>query len=142
MNENEKVMTEAESLFIISSMINRAKNRFSETGTLYLLWGWLILICCLTQFIINSFFTWQYSFTIWYSTWIMVIYQVFYLRKRKRKEGVNTYTDDITKYVWVTMFVCAALLMFIIFKFHYYLAIYPTILVIYGLPTFLNFALN
>ena len=138
MSPKEIPMTEEQSLSIITGMINRAKNRFSETGTLYLLWGWLILACCITQFIINTFFTWHYSFTIWYSTWLLVIYQVYYLKKQKRIEGVSTYTGDIIKYVWITMFACAVLLMFIIFKFHFYAAIYPVILVVYGLPTFLS----
>lgn len=32
-----------DSLQLIDQMINQAKNRFSENGFLYLLWGWLIL---------------------------------------------------------------------------------------------------
>jgi hypothetical protein len=43
MNSEEVPMSETESLRLISSMINKAKNDFSESGTLYLLWGWLTM---------------------------------------------------------------------------------------------------
>jgi hypothetical protein len=43
MNSEEVPMSETESLRLISSMINKAKNGFSESGTLYLLWGWLTM---------------------------------------------------------------------------------------------------
>jgi len=56
MNRDESNMTEAESIQLISSMINKVKNRFNETGYLYLLWGWVVLICCITQFIATYFF--------------------------------------------------------------------------------------
>ncbi len=138
MNQEESVMNESQSMQLIAAMINKAKNRFNETGTLYLLWGWLILACCIIQFAGNYFFNWHYAFTIWYTTWGAVIYQIFYLKKKKRKEGVSTYTDDIIKYVWLALFICAAILILMLIKFQYYLAIYPTILIIYGLPTFLS----
>ena len=41
-------LSEQESLTIISNMINKAKGEFSENGHLYLLWGWVILICVAT----------------------------------------------------------------------------------------------
>lgn len=53
---DQKVLTEKESLEIISSMINKAKNSFAERGYLYLLWGWVILGCCITQFVLQHFF--------------------------------------------------------------------------------------
>lgn len=43
MNSEEVPMSETESLRLISSMINKAKNGFSESGTLYLFWGWLTM---------------------------------------------------------------------------------------------------
>ncbi len=115
MEADEIPMTEKESLALITNMINQAKNRLNENGFLYLLWGWLILICSLSQFFFNYFFEWKYSFVIWYSTWILLAYQIRYLKKRKKQQGAVTYTDDITKNVWITMAVCAGLLIFIMF---------------------------
>jgi O-antigen/teichoic acid export membrane protein len=89
MNENEKQMTREESLSIISSMINNAKNRYSETGTLYLLWGFVIFICCITQFVMLYFFNNQNAYYVWYTTWVVAIYQFYYLFKKRKKEKVK-----------------------------------------------------
>ena len=40
-----------DSLLLIDSMINQAKNRFSENGFLYLLWGWVIFACAIFHFV-------------------------------------------------------------------------------------------
>ena len=40
----EQEFSPQQSLNLIESMINKARNRFSENGHLYLLWGWVILL--------------------------------------------------------------------------------------------------
>ena len=110
MNPEEVNMTEAESIQLISSMINKAKNRFNETGFLYLLWGWVVLICCTIQFIAAYFFKSGNAYYIWFATWIVVVYQVFFLRKKRKARKVRTYTDDINQFVWITFFICGMLL--------------------------------
>jgi uncharacterized membrane protein HdeD (DUF308 family) len=131
-------MTEAQSLEIITGMINRAKNRFSETGTLYLLWGWMIFICCVTQFVLLFFFNNSQAYYIWCVTWIAVIYQVYYVLKRKRTQKVRTYTDEIVGFVWLTFVICAFLIIYILLKHRAFIAINPSVLVLYGIPTFLS----
>jgi hypothetical protein len=42
-----------DSLHLIESMINKARNRFSENGHLYLLWGWVILVCSVVIIILK-----------------------------------------------------------------------------------------
>ncbi len=137
MEKDEAQMTESESLQLIASMINKAKNRFSESGTLYLLWGWLILICCIVQFIGFYFFDTD-AYYIWYSTWLLLIYQFFYLRKRIKARKVRTYTEEINGFVWLVFFICMMLIAFIGIQFKKYEIISPMILVLYGMPTFLS----
>ena len=48
-------ITQQQSLVIIESMINKAKNQFSENGFAYLLWGWVILFCSVSQFVLQYF---------------------------------------------------------------------------------------
>jgi hypothetical protein len=138
MNPEEINMTEAESMQLISSMINRAKNRFNETGFLYLLWGWVVLICCITQFVAAYFFNYVSAYHIWFLTWIVLIYQVFFLRKKRKFRKVRTYTDDINQFVWITFFICGMLLVFILMQFKTYEVINPAVLVMYGMPIFLS----
>ena len=102
----EKTMTESESFSIITAMINKAQNRYNETGTLYLLWGWVIFICCSSQFIMNYFFKYENSYMVWWLTWLAVIYQVVYVDKKKKQERVKAYADQIIGYIWVAFGIC------------------------------------
>ncbi len=138
MNPEEKDMTETESMQLITSMINKAKNRFNETGFLYLLWGWVVLFCCIVQFVAEYFFKNQNAYYVWYITWIVLVYQIFFLRKKRKARRVRTYTDDINKYVWIVFGICSILLVFILIQLKKYDAINPVILVMYGMPTFLS----
>lgn len=138
MNDNEKTMTEAERFTLITGMINHAKNRFSETGHLYLLWGIVIFICCITQFIMIHYFSNVKAYYVWYLTWVVGIYQIYYLLKKKKKEKVRTYTDEIIGFVWLTFIICSFLLVYILIKKNAFNAINACVLVMYGMPTFLS----
>jgi hypothetical protein len=138
MNPEKENMTEAESMQLISSMINKAKNRFNETGFLYLLWGWVVLMCCMTQFVAAYFFKNENAYYVWFATWIVLVYQIFFLRKKRKARKVRTYTDDINQFVWITFFICGMLLVFILMQFKAFEVINPAILVMYGMPTFLS----
>src|SRR6185312_5552020 len=114
MKPEEVQMTEAESLQLITSMINKAKNRFTESGTLYLLWGWLIFICCIIQFVGLHLFHYNEVYFVWYSTWLLLIYQFFYVAKIRKRRRVKMYTGEIVLYVWITYIIIYALLVFIL----------------------------
>jgi hypothetical protein len=137
MNE-EKLMTEKESMELITSMINKAKSRFHESGFLYLLWGWIVLICCIVQFSATHFFNVQNAYHIWYITWLVLIYQIFFLRKKRKLRTFITYTEDINRYVWIVFGICEILLVFILLLFKKYEVINPVVIVLYGMPIFLS----
>jgi len=138
--EKETSFSHAESLELIESMINKAKNRFNEDGFLYLLWGWVVLLCSVAEFILLRI-QFQKHYLVWTLTWAAVIYQIFFLRRKRRREKVRTYTDEIIKYVWITFIVMmfmAGVLIGAIQGVAYYRLIDPLFLVIYGMPTFLS----
>lgn len=139
MEQNNEQLSAQSSLAIIESMINKAQNRFSENGTLYLLWGWIVFFCSLGHYLMLQYTTiGNKSGMIWMATWVAVIYQIFYLSKRQKKETVKTYTDEIISYVWVTFGVCMALVSFIMAKLGTWAMLYSFILLFYGIPTFLS----
>ena len=71
---DEKFSAE-QSLQVIQSMIEKAKNQFSENGYLYLLWGWVIFIASAGQFILLNLVHYQHHYIVWVLPWIAVIYQ-------------------------------------------------------------------
>ena len=127
-----------ESLLLIDSMINQAKNRFNENGFLYLLWGWLILICSVGHFILLKLQLFKHPEVIWASCWLAVIFQIIYLARRKKKEAVKTYSENIIGYIWVSFGICMFVLSFILGKSQGWQNLYSLFLMMYGTPTFLS----
>lgn len=139
--QQENPLSEQESLALIESMINKAKNQFTETGHLYLLWGWVVLICSTGQFIMIQFMHTDKHYYIWFLTWIVAVYQVFYLGRKKKKEKVRTYTSEIIGYVWLSFVIAIFLITYIIGRGNnvvYFKTVYPVMFVLYGIPTFLS----
>ena len=139
--EKEGNISHVESLELIQSMINRVKDKFGENGHLYLLWGWVVLLCSLTQFILIKFTVVEKHYLVWLACWGVVIYQVFYLVKKHRGTKVRTYTGDIIGFVWFSFAIAMFLLSFVFGRIlgnDYYRVINPVFLVIYGIPTFLS----
>lgn len=134
----EQPFNEQNSLQLIESMINKAKNNFSESGTLYLLWGIVVFICSMVQFIAVHFYNNQHAYYIWFLTWVVVIYQMIFLSKKAKQEKVKTYTADILKYVWICFISCMFILIFILLRQKAFYSVNPAILVLYGMPTFLS----
>jgi hypothetical protein len=140
----EEKFSPEQSLELIGAMINKAKNRFSENGHLYLIWGWAILFCSLGQFILANYVKWEYHYAVWFSTWLVFMYQMIYLARKKRNEKIKTYTDDIIGVVWITFVVLMFLFGFLYARLmgdEYYKYFNPGILALYGMPTVLSGAI-
>lgn len=137
----EQPLNEQTSLLLIESMINKAKNKFSESGTLYLIWGLVIFVCSITQFVALYFYNFTAIYYIWYLTWIVLIYQIFFLARKKKREKVKTYTDEILGYVWICFIICLILSVFLVLYNRAYSLVNPLILVAYAIPTFLSGAI-
>lgn len=127
-----------DSLLLIDSMISQAKNRFSENGFLYLMWGWLILFCAVAHFIFIKLDVFKHPEIIWSSTWLAVIFQVFYLVRKRKAETVRTYSEHIIGYVWMVFGLSMGMIAFIVSKTNNWELMYPLLLMMYGMPTFLS----
>ncbi|HVX24911.1 MAG TPA: hypothetical protein VHB70_01115 [Parafilimonas sp.] len=141
MENTENDFSPQQSLQLIESMINRAKDKFAEDGSMYLIWGWLVFICSLLQFTLMHFFQYPYHYIVWLATIPVFIYQSFYSAKKTKQQNVVTYTDRIVGFVWITFSVEIILLGFIIGMLttgEYYTHIIHILLAVYGMPVFLT----
>jgi hypothetical protein len=137
----EEKITQQQSLAIIESMINKAKNQFSENGFVYLLWGWIILICSTSQFILQHLVHYPKSYLVWTLTWLAVAIQIFYYSRKGKRAVVKTYTDEITGFVWlafIIMMVLAGTLFNSVLQPEQDYISTIVILILYGMPTFLS----
>ena len=141
MENPENNFTPQESLQLIESMINRAKDKYAEDGSLYLMWGWLVFICSLLQFLLLHVFQYEYHYLVWLATIPFFIFQYFYVSKKQKQQKVVTYADNIVGYVWLTFAIVIILLGFIVGLLttgEYYTHIIHILLAIYGMPVFLT----
>ena len=135
----QQELSTRDSLQLIESMINKAQNRFNENGHLYLLWGWVILICSITSFVTIYFYgSGKMIMYVWMLTIPTVIYQMIYLARVKKKTAVRTYTDEINSYVWLVFVIMGFLVGIIIGRSGQPQLFNPLILMLYGMPTFLS----
>ena len=75
---------------------------------------------------------------IWASCWLVIIFQIIYLAKAKKKETVKTYSDNIINYIWMCFGICMGIVFFIVAKTNNSALINSLILMLYGIPTFLS----
>jgi hypothetical protein len=136
----QEKLTEKQSLGIIQEMINTAKNQFSEDGTLYLLWGWVILLCSIAHFVLDVVVHYSKPWSVWSVTWIVAIYMIIYQRRKDRARKVRTYTEGLLGYVWLTFVIMMVISFFLLQKFipEFWKYNYMFILLCYGMPTFLS----
>ncbi len=127
-----------DSLQLIDSMINQAKNRVTENGFLYLLWGWVIFICAIFHFAALKLSLFKKPELVWMITWGIVIFQIIYLAKLKKNEKVKTYSDGIIDAIWICFGICMFVLVIVLGRFNLWIYINSLVLLLYGIPTFLS----
>ena len=108
----ETKMTEKESLELISKMINKAQNRYHDSGTGPILWGTVISICSLVTYF-RILYQFSLPFDIWYLTFIAIVPQIFIAIRENRLNKARGYDDDILDAVWMVFGMSIFLLIFI-----------------------------
>ncbi len=134
--EDEKPLSEQESLDLITRMINKAKCDYKDTGVGALLWGTVITFCSLVAFL-DSFLDIPYAGYVWYLTFAAVVPQVFISVRYNKKKKYTSYNEDAMGGIWISFGISMAL-------FSTYSTVFAAdvpspntiFLIAYGIPTF------
>ena len=158
MDQEEKKLTEKESLALIATMINKAKDSYHDTGIGAIMWGAVIAICSLVK-LAEIQFDFRLPFDIYLLTIVAVVPQIFITIKEKKERKVKSFDDAYMDYIWLGFGITVFLMIFIInavfsawepvareyrelaghaspFLFREFIA--PLFLLLYGLPTFIT----
>ena len=92
--EQEKKLTEQESLHLITMMINKAKESYHDTGIGAIMWGAVIAICSLVR-LSEIQFDYKLPFDIYLLTLVAIIPQILITIKEKKERKVKSYDDAI-----------------------------------------------
>lgn len=140
MHQNE--FTPEEGFKIIQKAISNIKTNYKESAQIFLLWGWILSLACLAQFVILKIFQYKevYDQLAVYSVgnWIVFmlagfIFQSFMLKKINSKRKVYSYLEGYLKSLWIVIVIsfCVAVFICITLK----IALLPIILLIAGIGT-------
>lgn len=158
MDNEEKSLSEKESLDLIAKMINKAKDGCHDTGISAIMWGALIAFCSLVR-LSEMQFGYKLPFDIYILTVAALIPQIIFQARENKKRKVKTYDDVFMNAVWTGFGISIFLLIFImnvmynqwapgneeylkntgkasgfnLFEFNA-----PLFLLLYGMPTFVT----
>lgn len=110
----DKPISEQQSLQIIQQMIENSKVKFSDNSYFFILWGWLVLIASVLQFVLIEI-EYPKSYLVW--PVLMAIGGVFSgIEARKLIKGsrVKTAFGTVMSYLWGGYSVCICIIISII----------------------------
>lgn len=158
MTNIEKQMTEKESLQLITTMINRARDSFHDTGVGAIMWGSVIAICSLVK-LSELHFGYRLPFDIYYLTLAAIIPQIWMTIREKRQRRARSHNDAFMDYLWLGFAISIVLMNHVISlvlrdlrpvmetyyslpgdqpAFAFYEFVTPLFLILYGMPTFVT----
>ncbi len=130
-----KSLTSEESLEIITKMIQNAKGNIKGNSFQFLLWGWVVLIGNLGQYIITEYTEYDYPYIIWLGTIPVWIISMMYGYRKSNKQRVTTYSDSLIMWIWLGFLFS---LLIVIFSGRFAETIPSLILILAGLCAFMT----
>lgn len=93
-------------------MINRAKNEFVDTGIGPVLWGSVITVCSIVQYM-QLEFDFKLPFDIWFLTLAALVPQILLSIKERKQRKAKGWDSEMMNYVWLCFGVGVFLVNFI-----------------------------
>ncbi len=147
-----------DSLRLINTMINKAKDAYHNTGVGAMLWGSVIAICSLTRFA-EVQFDFKLPFDINFLALFALVPQIFITIREKRNRKARSYDERFLEYIWIGFGISIFLLIHVVnltfeswtpvsreyaalaghpspFRFSEF--VMPLFLILYGMPTFIT----
>lgn len=132
---NEK-FTHEDSLKVIESMIEASKEKMKDNGFIWLMWGWLVLIASMTQYI-SIQIDFKYGPYAWFLMPIGGLVSFIYFMKESKKETSKTHVDSFLGYLW-TAFGIAITITLVFSAQVSYLTFLPFCMILYGIGTYVS----
>lgn len=107
-------MTGEESLRVITDMINKTRVSIAQASFHLLLWGWLIFVCSLSEFLLWKYAGWTNSWYVWFAVIAGVLISFIYGFSKGKRERIFTYGTRIYVWTWIAFF-WASVVFFIVF---------------------------
>lgn len=127
-----------ENLKLIEEMIASAKGNIKEGSVFYLIWGWLVLIAAMLNYVLLNVVTTPYH---WFPWAILMplggIISMIVGNRKKSKQNVKTYVDRAMGFLWGGFGATLLAVLVAMPKIGPTVA-YPMMIFLYGLGTFVS----
>lgn len=131
----EKELSAEDSLRLIQSMINQARNKVAESGFHLMVWGVLVIACCLINYILIRTGYGSWAGLPWLvMPFIGVPVGIIYERGRQVSNTVRTLADLHVNHMWLAYGV--SLIIVLVYCSVMHVSPVPFIMLITGMVTF------
>lgn len=134
---HEENLSPQDSLRLIQSMINRAKNTVADDSFYFLLWGWLVFFASIIQYTLKVVIQTPYHYLAWLLMFVGVIASTIYGINQGKKKKVQTYVEELLNYLWLSIFISYVMLGFIFARVGWENC-YPFYMMMYAIGTFVS----
>ena len=140
MEDNQKFSAE-QSLHLIQSMIEKAKQDVANNSFYLLLWGWLIFTAALLNFGLMRFTNFEQPYLAWNLVWIGVIASIIKGIKDSKKIVVKTFVGETMKFFGISQAILYTGLAFFFGKYDLWHISFPLYTLVYAVTCFFMGAL-
>jgi hypothetical protein len=100
----DEAFSPEQSLRVIQTMIDKTKNTVADDSYYFLLWGWLVLVACLSQYFLKVIVQTPYHPMVWYLMFFGVVFSVIHGVRQNRGRKVKTYIEELLDHLWISIF--------------------------------------
>lgn len=133
MTTEHNSLSAADSLNIITKMIEQAQGNVQKSSFHFLLWGWVIALANLGMYSLIQF-DYPHPYIVWLITIPAWIASMVYGFRQGREKKVVTHIDRTIMWLWITFGITTFILIFFGSSIRY--NINPVIILISTIPTF------
>src|SRR5688572_8332485 len=139
--ENNQKFSAEQSLHLIQSMIEKAKQDVANNSFYLLLWGWLIFIAALLNFGLKKFTDFSQPHLAWKLVWVGAIASIIKGVRDSRKIAVKTFVGETMKVFGISQGILYTGLAFFFGKYDLWAISFPLYILVYAVTCFFMGAL-
>jgi hypothetical protein len=129
-------LTNNESLKLITEMIGKAKSSYHSNGKSSILWGIIIFVCSMVDFL-KIQFKFKIGFDIWWLMFVALVPQFYMIFKNRKSKNFVSYEETTMSFIWCAF--AASVIMLMFYDAHYNAPHTESLfLMLFGLPTFIT----
>ncbi len=128
--------TAEQQMAVIEEMIAASKGNLSDGSVYYLLWGWAVLICAISNYALLNMVGSEYHWLPWPIGMTLAGFTSMFISiKQSKEKKANSYIERMLGMLWLSFIITLFVILFGMVSLGYE-AVYPILMALYGLGTF------